>query len=120
MSVSGWSPGVPFAMTFAMPPNVRLQARAAFGASACKPLLDRHPHVLVQVFRSEIRSVWPHQRVELWMNHERLKKREVPERFEHWTLQRGGQINLAGEPVQKPAPQHVSTDVPRFENVVIH
>ena len=28
--------------------------------------------------------------------------------------------HLAGETVAKPEPQHVSTDVPRFENVVIH
>ena len=100
--------------------NVRLQARAARGASACKPLLDRDAHVVVQVFRGEIRSVRPHQRVELWMNHERLKKRKVPERFEHWTFQRSGQINLPSETVAKPEPQHVPTDVPRFENVVIH
>jgi len=50
---------------------------------------------VVQKFRGEVCSVWPTERVEFWMDGERLEDTDVLEWFEDLAIEFIGEINVA-------------------------
>lgn len=76
--------------------------------------------MLVKVFRSDVGTVGPDEGVELRVNRELSEYFQITQRLEDWSAEHGSQVDLASCTVTKPNPDEVSTDVPRFEYVIVH
>jgi hypothetical protein len=89
-------------------------------ALAFRRLLSGDSHVVVQKLWREIGPIGPHESVKLGVDREPPEIILVAQRFEYRATQSRPKIDFAGGSVPKPQPHDVPTDVPRFQNVIVH
>jgi len=75
---------------------------------------------VVQELLCKICPVGPDQRVEFGVNSKLLKRGEIPQWLKDWPLQSRLEIDLAGSAVTESKPYHVTANVARLDDVVVH
>src|SRR5438093_6058397 len=120
MTSSGERPSARFASTTASGIRVLRMQAFPWTTNGLMVMSGRHSYVVVQELWCKIRLVGPHQRVEFRVNSKLLKRSGIPQWLKDWPVQSRLEIDLAGSAVPESKPYHVTANVARLDEVVVH